>query len=300
LTQTAVTAQQQRRLQVGVILCLVAATGLGLAVAFSRYAYMGGTNGLTVATVRGVVMTCGVLVVCLATGRNLRLPRRVWLHCAGLGVLTSMMFYGNIGAVEYIPVGLTALLFFTYPPMVAVINVVVLRERLGPAKFAAVATAFVGLALMLGVSFAAVDLRGVALVMAAAVAAAWHAVWLVRRVADIDPVVVTFHMALVAATVLLVVSLSSGNVVWPSAAVGWAGMAGVVCLQASSVPLYFIGLARIGALRSAVITNLQPVVSIVAAFLLFGEILTPVQLIGGAMVLAGIWLMQWAGTRSDQ
>jgi DME family drug/metabolite transporter len=89
-------------------------------------------------------------------------------------------------------------------------------------------------------------------------------------------------------------------VVWPSAAVGWAGMAGVVCLQASSVPLYFIGLARIGALRSAVITNLQPVVSIVAAFLLFGEILTPVQLIGGAMVLAGIWLMQWAGTRSDQ
>lgn len=290
-------AADQRRLRRGVVLCLVAATGLGLAVAVSRYAYIGGTNGITVASVRGVVMTIGVLLFCFATDRRLRLPWAVWRHCAGLGVLTAMMFYGNIGAVEFIPVGLTALLFFTYPPMVAVINVVILRERLGGARFVAVAMAFVGLALMLGVSFQAVDLRGVMLVMAAAVAAAWHAVWLPRKVAEIDPVVVTFHMALVASVVLLAASLLSGNVVWPTAAVGWAGMAAVVALQASSVPLYFIGLAYIGALRSAVITNLQPVVSIVAAFLLFGEVLTPVQLLGGAMVLAGIWLMQWAAAR---
>ena len=38
--------------------------------------------------------------------------------------------------------------------------------------------------------------------------------------------------------------------------------------------------------------NIQPVTSIVAAFALFGEWLTPVQLVGGAMVIAGILIMQ--------
>ena len=39
-------------------------------------------------------------------------------------------------------------------------------------------------------------------------------------------------------------------------------------------------------------------VSIVAAFILFGETLTAVQLIGGIMVMAGIWVMQWSDTRT--
>ena len=46
------------------------------------------------------------------------------------------------------------------------------------------------------------------------------------------------------------------------------------------------------------ITNLQPVVSIVAAFVLYGETLTPVQLAGGIMVLTAVWVMQWSDARA--
>jgi len=284
-------------LDVGVLLGLLAATGLGLAVAVSRYAYDGGTNGVTVATTRAVVMTIGLALFCTLSGRSLRLPLRQWLPCAGLGALTAMMFYGNVGAVEFIPVGLAALLFFTYPPMIAVINVLVVREPLSAPKLAAVAIAFAGLALMLGVSVRSVDARGVALALGAAVATAWNAVWLARRAGQLDTFVVTFHMAFVAALLLLALALAGGFVVWPHSAQGWLGLIGVVVLQASSVPLYFLSLVRIGALKSGVITNLQPLVSILAALLLFGEILTPVQFLGGGLVLAGVWLMQWADSR---
>jgi len=280
------------------LLGLFAAVGLGLAVAVSRFAYEGGTNGITVAATRAVVMMCGLWLFCRLSGRSLRLPRRVWRHAAGLGALTALMFYGNVGSVEFIPVGLAALLFFTYPPMIAVLNVVVVREPLSPAKLAAVLLAFVGLALMLGVSFTAVDPRGVALALSAAVATAWNAVWLARRVAHVDPFVLTFHMAVIAALVLMLLALAGGNVVWPTVVSGWFGLAAVVALQASAVPLYFASLGRIGALKSGVITNLQPLVSILAAFVLFGEWLTPVQLLGGGLVLGGIWLMQWADSRA--
>ena len=284
----------------GVLLGLVAASALGLAVAISRFAYEGGTNGETVATCRALAVAAWVLLYCRLSGRRLRLPRLLWLNCLGLGALTSLMFFGNVGAVEYIPVALVALLFFTYPPMIALINVVFVRERLSPTSFAAVAVAFLGLALMLGVSVEAVDWRGVALALGAAVATAWNAVWLARRVAHLDPFVITFHMAVVAAVMLLALSAGGGFFDFPDTRVGWAGLLGVVVLQGGAVPLYFISLARIGALRSGVITNLQPVVSIVAAYVFFGELLSPLQAIGGAMVLGGIVIMQWSGGRTGR
>ncbi len=276
---------------------MLAAVGLGMAVALSRYAYEGGSNGITVAASRATLMAVGLPLFCLLSGRALALPWRAWGHCVGLGALTAMMFYGHVGAVEFVPVGLAVLLFFTYPPMIAVLNIVVLRERLSLPSLIAVAIAFLGLALMLGVSLEVADLRGIALALGAGMAAAWNAVWLVRRMQDYDAMVVTTHMALVAAVVLLALCLSFGTIAWPINATGWGGLSAVVLLQATSVPLYFLGLSYIGAMRSAMFTNAQPLISISAAYLLFGEVMTPVQLLGGALVLGGIWLMQISGRR---
>jgi drug/metabolite transporter (DMT)-like permease len=281
----------------GLIMAAAAASGLGLAVAVSRFAYLGGTNGLTVASTRSCIAVVVLLLFCWATGRSLRISWRDWFHCAGLGALMSMMYYGNVGSVEFISVGLAALLFYTYPPIVAVIYAVILREPVPRTKVFALTLAFAGLALMLGVSLGVSDLRGVALAMGASIACAWNAVWLARKVSHVDGVVLTLHMALVAAPILLSITLFSGSVIWPDANVGWFGLIGVVALQCASMPFYFVAIPRIGALRSAMISNVQPVVSIMAAYLFFAELLTTAQLFGGGLVLAGIALSQWHDNR---
>lgn len=285
--------------RLGVGLGLTAATGLGLAIAVSRFAYDGGTSGLTLSCTRSGIMALGVLLFCGVTGRGLHMAKADVLNCIGIGVLTALMFYGNVGSVEFIRVGLAALLFFTYPPMIAVLNILVVRERVTPLKLGCLLSAFLGLSLMLGVSFISVDLRGVCLSLMAAISCAWHAVWLSRRLRHLDPLAVTAYMSVVAALVLLGLNLVTGGFHWPRSTVGWAGFAGVVLLQGSSVPIYIISIGLIGALKSGMITNLQPVVSIVAAFLLYGETLTPVQLIGGIMVLAAVWVMQWSDARAS-
>lgn len=293
-------APEARRRVLGTALAVIAAVGLGLAVAFSRYAYEGGSNGITVATTRACLVAVGLPLFCLFSRRSLALPWRAWGHCAGLGVLMAMMFYGHVGAVEFISVGLAVLLFFTYPPMIAVLNILVVREAVTLPNLIAIATAFVGLALMLGISLNVVDLRGVVLALGAAVAAAWNALWLVRRMGKYDAVVVITHMALVAGAVLLALCLIFGGIAWPTSGAGWGGLWAVVLLQAASVPSYFLAMTYIGAMKSAMFTNTQPLVSITAAYLLFGEVMSPVQLLGGALVLGGIWLMQFSGQSSEQ
>lgn len=282
----------------GVALALLSALGLGLAVAFARYAYEGGTNGLTVALVRSLALAGVLFLYCRATGRSLGLRRADRRHCTWLGLLMAMGFYGNVGAVEYISIGLTALLFFTFPPLIGVIQAVLDRTWPDVAKVAALATAFAGLATMLGASLGESDPRGVALVLGAAIAVALNSVGIVRLVGHISPLVAMFHMAVTSAVALPVLALATGSVQLPISGTGWAGMFGVVALQCVSLPLYFIAITRIGALKTAMLSNIQPVTSIVAARVLFGELLGAAQLVGGAMVLAGVMLMQWHDGRT--
>ena len=282
----------------GTALTLLSAVGFGLAVAVARYAYEGGSNGLTVVAVRSVVLVAGLFVYCRATGRSLALQRADRRRCAGFGLLMAMGFYGNVGAVEYISIGLTALLFFTFPPLIVLIQTVLDRAWPAPAKVAALAMAFAGLAMMLGASLGASDPYGVALVLGAAVAVALNSVGIVRLVSHVDPLVATFHMAVSTAVVLVALTLLTGSLKWPVSGTGWAGMLGVVVLQCGALPLYYVSIARIGALKAAMVANLQPVTSIVAARAFFGELLGAAQLAGGAMVLAGILLMQWHDART--
>ena len=208
----------------GTALALLSAVGFGLAVAVARYAYEGGSNGLTVVAVRSIVLVAGLFVYCRATGRSLALQRADRRRYAGFGLLMAMGFYGNVGAVEYIPVGLTALLFFTFPPLIVLIQTVLDRAWPAPAKVAALAMAFAGLAMMLGASLGASDPYGVALVLGAAVAVALNSVGIVRLVSHVDPLVATFHMAVSAAVVLVALTLLTGSLKWPVSGTGWAGM----------------------------------------------------------------------------
>lgn len=292
MTAAAVPVERERRaFALGMGFAVAASVGLGMAVAVSRWAYLGGTNGITVAATRSVVALALLLVVCVAMRKRLALPRRAALHALGLGAVASVSFYGNIASVQYISVGLASLLFFTYPPMIALLSFA-LGERVSLHKVVAVGMAFFGLALMLGLSLQQVDLRGVGLSLAAASATAVNAVWLQRSVGDRDPMVVTLWMMIAAAVILVIAATASGEVRWPTAAHGWWGLASVVFFQSTCIPLYFLAIPLIGALRSGVVTNVQPVVSILAAWLMFGEVLTPVQFVGGALVLGSVLLMQ--------
>ena len=210
----------------GTALALLSAIGLGLAVAVARYAYEGGANGLTVVSMRSLVLVAGLYVYCRATGRSLRLRRTDRRRCAVLGVLMVMGFYGNVGAVEYISIGLTALLFFTFPPLIALIQAVVDRTWPAPVKVVALATAFTGLATMLGVSLGASDPRGVAMALGAAVGVALNSVGVVRLLGHVNPLVAMFHMAVAATVVLVVLTVVTGSIQWPVTGAGWAGSFG--------------------------------------------------------------------------
>ena len=278
--------------KVGMALAGASTMALGLAVAMARYAYDGGANGLAVATSRVTVSVVGLVLFCLLTRRRLWPGKRTWLHCMGLGVLATGMTYGNVASVEFISVGLAALLFYTFPPMVALGEALLARRWPAWPKLLAVTIAFAGLAAMLGVSLGASDGRGIGLALLAAVCCAANGIWLARTLTNADPFVISLHMTIAASVVLLAACAVTGAARLPVTGSGWGGLVGVVVLQGVALPIYFMAIMRVGALKCATIANVQPVTSIIAAYFLFAEMLSSVQFAGGALVVFGIWLMQ--------
>ena len=67
-------------------------------------------------------------------------------------------------------------------------------------------------------------------------------------------------------------------------------IAGFLAIQA-----FYAGAARVGAAQASLISTVEPLWTIVWAFLLFDERLQPLQWVGGAMILVGVILAQTRG-----
>jgi len=73
---------------------------------------------------------------------------------------------------------------------------------------------------------------------------------------------------------------------------GWLGVAflGVVCSGLAYV-FWYDGLQAVPASQAGVFLYLEPLVTVVVAAVVLGEPLLPAALLGGAIILAGVWLV---------
>lgn len=99
----------------------------------------------------------------------------------------------------------------------------------------------------------------------------------------------------ITAAVLLPVALIAPQPFLPAAAGGWLVLAGLAIVsQVLGQGLIAYAFAHLPASLSSVSLLIQPVVAALAAWAIFGEAVGPPQLVGGAIVLAGIWIAKRA------
>jgi drug/metabolite transporter (DMT)-like permease len=78
----------------------------------------------------------------------------------------------------------------------------------------------------------------------------------------------------------------------PESLLGWGAFAGMTLTSTLSLLLIFVSVTRIGPLRTALIMNLEPLVSTLASMALLGEVLTPMQTVGGVLMLVALFAFQ--------
>lgn len=282
-----------RRLQLfGALLVVLSAAAIAVVPTLARLAYDGGSDTLTVITTRSVVTAGTCLLVMAGLGRPLTL-RGSALHISlALGLLYAIHLYGLLGAVSYLPVNVVILIFYLHPLMVGVIAVLFGREAMSWGRFGALAAAIVGLGLAVGFSLGNLNWIGMALALVAAMLAAVIIFGGSHAMKSSDSLGVTSYMMLSAAATLVVISLIQGDLRLPVTLQGWTGFGGVAIAYTIGTVTFFAAIPLLGAVRAAMISNLEPVLGILFAMAVLGEAISPLQAVGIVLVICSIFAME--------
>jgi drug/metabolite transporter (DMT)-like permease len=282
----------------GTILCLSSGAAFGAMAVFGKLAYSEGATVGTLLSVRFALAAALFWALVLA-GRARReiaaLGPRSLAAGLGLGACGYALQSGcYFAALQRIDASLLSLLLYTFPAMVAAAAVVLGRERLDAQRVSALALALGGLVLVVaGAGTGALDPLGAALAIAAAVVYSTYILVSDGVVGRMSPQVLAALVCTGAAVSLTIGSAALGQLRLGEltlAGWGWLG-----CLAAIStvgaIVMFFAGLRRVGPTTASILATVEPLVTVVLAFLVFGERLGGVQLVGGALVVCAVLVL---------
>jgi drug/metabolite transporter (DMT)-like permease len=218
-------------------------------------------------------------------------PKLLFLG-AGIAFAGDLVFWHK--SIQFTSVANSTLLANLASIFVTLAAWVLWRERPRPLFLIALALALGGVALLVhtSVDFSRTALLGDALGVITAMFYAWYILAVKglrdRAAATLQVMAVTSTLT---AVILLPIALASGEQMLPTTAYGWWILLGLALVtHAAGQGLIAYALAHLPAAFSSVGLLLQPVVAAVFAWALLSEPLVPLQIAGGLVVLAAIWL----------
>lgn len=182
---------------------------------------------------------------------------------------------------------------------------IVLRDRLGWRGFLGLAVAAIGLYLVVNPAGGTDERRLLGDLLFVAGAALWGVYSVLAKVASrrFDAVSTTFYGTALGTLILVPPALAEGGLERLAAA-PWEAVAGMAYLAVfgtvGAFVLLNLGVARIGAARASAFALLVPVVGVLSSVALLGDELGPLTVLGGAIVLAGLWLIEHRGGHATQ
>jgi drug/metabolite transporter (DMT)-like permease len=277
----------------GALVCLASAVAFGAMGIFGKLAYDEGATVGTLLAVRFLLAAAlfWVLVVATRAARQLRTlsGRDVGIALALGAVGYSAQAGAYFAALQRLDAGLLSLLLYTFPAMVTVAAIALGRERASRRKAGALVVASAGLVLVLaGDGAGMLDPVGTMLGVTAAVVYTTYILTSAGVAERVGPLLLSALVCTGAATTLTLATVFGGDMhLGDVSAAGFGWLAGIAVVSTvGAVSLFFAGLKRVGPTTASILSTAEPVTTVVLAFLAFGESLGPVQLAGGALVLA--------------
>jgi drug/metabolite transporter (DMT)-like permease len=278
---------------IGALLIAVSAAFFGTLAIFGRFLYAEGVDTFTMLFLRFGIAACIMMFILLLRKETFS-RGKILLQLIGMGALGyAGQSFSYLTAIKYASAGLVALLLYLYPIFVFTLSVVVLREKVTWIKVVALILALLGTALTVDPSGG--QLNGILLAISAALI---YSVYIIvgtnvmKHVSVVQSSVVIFASAGAVYGILMTVNGAH----FPTTSTGWLGIAGIV-LIATVIPViaFLAGLERIGPTNAAMLSTLEPVVTVLLAGLIFGERLETIAILGGGLILVAVVLL----TRSD-
>jgi drug/metabolite transporter (DMT)-like permease len=257
-----------------------------------RWGFEAGADSLTMVTFRGFI---GIPL----------LYAWIWLgppaadvtpRARAIALAFGVLFAGNVfflfKAIEATTVPIAILTYFVYPLLTGLIGAASGLDKLSWRGAVAALAAFLGLGLMLGANPGGLALAGV---VAALGASACRTVTLLLTrslLAGVDARVITWYSLMSSTALFALVALVTMSWHGPHTALGWVVLVGIGIFTTTGLLGVFMSTVSIGPFRTALFMNLEPLLATIGSAIFLGEVITPLQAVGGAVMIAALVMFQ--------
>ncbi len=288
--------QAQRDHSAGVALALGSAVAFAATGVLAKVAYSAGASVPALLGTR-FTLAAALLWTLVAWRRPQFPPLRTILAAltlGGVGYAGEALLY--FSALERLDASLVALLMATFPAVVVTAAIALGRERPDRGRIVALTIAVGGTVLVLGgAGVAALDGAGLLLVAGAIVAYASYVILADGFTRQMDGLLLATLVITGAAIATSITALAGGAslALTPTALITGATLA-VVC---TVVPItaFILALPRVGPGTASILSTMETVVAVGLAALVLHDGLGVLQLLGAALVLGAVILLQLRG-----
>ena len=228
-----------------------------------------------------------------------------WIIILGiLGYYLSSLF--DFIGLQYISAGLERLILFLYPTFAVLLNTYLFKQRITRIQFLALRITYTGIGIAYYAELGTVQHNysfyfGSFMVFLCAVTYSFYLVGTGRMVTRAGATRYTAY-AMLAATAGVFVHFivkqqwQSINMSWE---LGWYSLA--LAIIATVIPSFMIsaGMKKIGSNNTSIITSIGPVSTIIQASVFLNEPILITQILGTALVIAGVILIGWQNNRIE-
>ena len=276
----------------GIFLIIVSGSSFGAMPIFANIAYGSGTNPTTVLFLRFSIASLIMLSWIFIKRSKFSLP--------GPKVLIILILMGCIGyggqsfcyftALTFIPSGTVAILLYLYPALVTGLSVLFLNQKITLYEICALTLALSGTVFVVGFK-AGGEAAGYILGISAAFIYALYIIVGTKALHKTDSFVSSAVIITSAAILYSIVIFFQGPV-FPATITGWAATSMIAIVSTIiAIVTFFAGLKKLGPVHASMLSTVEPVVTVLLAWMFFGELIGIWKIAGGSMVIiAGILL----------
>jgi len=257
------------------------------------------TNVTTAVAFRSTGTALIVLLLLLWSRTSLKVERKTLGQSILIGLLIAVQSYCLYSAVALIPVALALLAFQTFPMLLALISWAGGGERPTRRVLLAMPVALVGLALALDVWGKSGDIAGrwtevgagVLWAIGASVSFALALFLITRWLGNMDGRLRSFLFMSVVALVTLVGGSVTNGFALPADGTGWIALVLLTVFYGTAITSTFVLLPRLGTVNNAAVLNFEPIAVLGLAWLILGQAVAPLQIVGAFVVVGAIaWM----------
>ncbi|MCB1379156.1 MAG: DMT family transporter [Alphaproteobacteria bacterium] len=285
----------------GIGFALAAASLYGFVPNLVRAAFNNGVPPVESTLLRTAAVAVIFTILAVARGEKLSIPRAALPSFFGQCIATLIISVGYLASVQFIPVGLAVIIFFSFPVLIMLAAPLFEGHAPGRGRVAVALFAFAGLAVAVGPGIESLDIRGIVLASLASFACVLQ-FFSGRKISFyLTPTVFggLVHVAILPAAFLIALFAGSGRIqMFPGGSASHLGLSfaiGIALLYVCAYLIHMLSLRFAPASTVAPYYNLEPIMTTAVAALFLGERLSINQYIGGGMVLAALLVSSLVG-----